>query len=294
MPTFTPASFDYYQPHSIEEAMELVRRHEDSKLLAGGQSLLAMMKLRILQPKAIIDISRIPGMDYVRCDGGYIRIGAMTTHAEVAGSQVIAAKSPLLHDTARTIADTQVRNLGTMGGSISHADPSANYLPTLLALDAEIVVQGERGERTVAAKDFFLGPFQAALETTDIVKEVRMRETGPGYGHSFRKLARREQEFAIAIVSCLLSADGSGTVKDVRVALGAASTPARATRVEKELLGKKLTRQAVRAASNFATEGLEPASDVRAGSEYRMHLARVVTNRALLEAAGRAGLAMRD
>ncbi len=289
MPTFTPAPFDYYEAHSLEEAIKLLKEHEDAKVIAGGQSLLPMMKLRLLRPSVLVDIGKIPELKYIREEGDHIAIGATVTHDEIAMSELIQSRCPLLSEAASRIADQQIRNRGTIGGSISHADPAADYLPTLLVLDAEVVIRGEGSERVVPAKDFFVDVFTTALEEGELVKEVRVPIMEPSTGYAFMKFIKREQEFATVNVAIILSLE-EGVVKDVRIGLGAVGPkPIRAEKTESMLRGKKITRELIEEASKYADEGTDPPSDVHASAEYRRHLVKVMTKRGLLVALERAG-----
>ncbi len=289
MPTFTPAPFDYYEARSLEEAIRLLKGHEDAKVIAGGQSLLPMMKLRLLRPSVVVDIGKIPELKYIRDDGSYIVIGATVTHDEIAMSELIQSRCPLLSEAASRIADQQIRNRGTIGGSISHADPAADYLPTLLVLDAEIVIKGEGSERVVPAKDFFIDVFTTALEERELVKEVRVPAMEPSIGYAFMKFIKREQEFATVNVATVLSLD-KDVVKDVRIGLGAvAPKPIRAEKTESMLKNRKISKELIEEASKYADEGTDPPSDVHASAEYRRHLVRVMTKRGLFIALERAG-----
>ncbi len=288
MPTFTPASFDYYEATSLEEAIRMRKENEDAKVIAGGQSLLPMMKLRLLRPSVLIDIGKIQGLRYIKEEEGYIAIGAITTHDEIANSKLIQSRCPLLSEAASRIADQQIRNRGTIGGSISHADPAADYLPTLLALDAEIVIKGSESERVLPAKDFFIDVFTTALEEGELVREVRVPFIEPGVGYAFMKFIKKEQEFAMVNVAILLSLEGD-VVKEVRIGLGAvAPKPIRAEKTESMLKGKKISKELIEEASKCADEGTGPPSDVHGSSEYRKHLVKVMTKRGLLLALERA------
>jgi carbon-monoxide dehydrogenase medium subunit len=289
MPTFTPAAFDYYAVSSFEEAIKILQENEDAKVIAGGQSLLPMMKLRLLTPNVLVDIGKVPGLNYIREEEDFIAIGALATHDEVANSDLLRQKCPLLSEAASRIADQQIRNRGTIGGSISHADPAADYLSTLVALEARVVIKGPQGERTVDAKDFFIDVFTTALEPAELVKEVKVPILSPRTGHAYMKFIKREGEFSTVNVAVLLTLDEEDMVKDVRVGLGAvAPKPLRAVKVEEALAGKKISEELIREASQYADEGTDPPSDVHASSEYRRHLVKVMTRRALLRALERA------
>lgn len=284
MPTFTPAAFDYYSVKSFDEAIKMIGEHEDAKVIAGGQSLLAMMKLRLITPRVLVDISKVPGMDYVKEGADGLEIGALATHQAIHESDLLRSRCPLLGETAGRIGDVQIRNRGTIGGSISHADPSADYPPALLALDAKIVARGPAGERTIDAKDFFLGVFATALEPAELVEEVRAPAIGPQEGQGYVKFIRRESEFAIVNVAVRLALGKDRRVKLARIALGAVANSAiRAQSAERILEGKVADEGLVESASEAVAEGLDPPSDTHASADYRRHLAKVWTKRLLLK-----------
>ncbi|BBD72154.1 hypothetical protein HS1genome_0543 [Sulfodiicoccus acidiphilus] len=218
MPFYTPVDFDYYAPRNVDEAVTLLSEKEDSVIIAGGQTLLTLLKLRILRPKNVIDLSKVSSLRYIKEENGEIRIGAITVHNEVARSQLIASRCGLLSAAAGRIGDEQVRNRGTIGGSVANADPSANYEPVLLALDARFTLIGPQGRREVGAREFFVDAYTTAINKGEVLTEVKVRELSE-VGYSFKKAARREQEFAIVNVAALLWLEGD-EIKDVRVAVG--------------------------------------------------------------------------
>jgi aerobic carbon-monoxide dehydrogenase medium subunit len=275
------AQFDYHRPATIDEAIALLARHgDDAKLLAGGHSLIPAMKLRLARPKVVIDIARIANLSYVREAGGRLAIGAMTTHADVAASALVKQKSPLLAETASLIGDVQVRNKGTIGGSLAHADPAADYPAAIIALDAEIDVAGPKGRRTIRATSFFVDLLQTVLEPSELITEVRVQTTGASA--AYVKTEQKASGFAIAGVAVVVQADG------VRVGVtGVASHAYHAAAVE-QALGSQRTAEAIAQASLHAADGIEPLSDIHASSEYRSHLAQVNTRRALERAIARA------
>ncbi len=282
VPTFTPAAFDYYPVESLDEAIRLVQNHEDAKVLAGGQSLLAMMKLRLIAPKVLVDISKVPGLNYMTEKDGEISVGALTTHQAIHESALLKLKCPLLSEAAARIGDVQIRNRGTIGGSISHADPSADYPPALLALDCKVVAKGPSGERAIDANRFFLGPFETALEPAELVTEVRMPAIRPNEGHGYVKFIRRESEFAIVNVAVRLALGKKGRVELARIALGAVADHAvRAESAEKIMEGKVMSEELIEDASNAVVEGMNPPADTHASADYRRYLAKVWTKRLL-------------
>jgi carbon-monoxide dehydrogenase medium subunit len=275
-----PAAFDYVRASSVEEALELLARHgEDAKILAGGHSLLPAMKLRLAQPRVLIDLGRVPGLAGIRPADGRIEIGALTTHAEIEASEFLASSCPLLPETAATIGDVQVRNRGTLGGSLAHADPAADWPAAILALDAEIEAAGPGGRRTIPAAEFFVDLFQTALRPGEILTAVRVRPTGPAV--AYEKFAQKASGFAVAGVAAVLS-DGPARV----AVTGVAAKAYRATAAEKAL--RKLSPASIDAAAERAADGVEPLGDLHASAEFRAHLAKVLARRALRRAATRA------
>jgi aerobic carbon-monoxide dehydrogenase medium subunit len=268
-----PAEFEYEIAGSVQEAVELLGSREDAKLLAGGHSLIPAMKLRIARPGTLVDIGRVEGLSYVREDGDAIAIGALTRHHDVATSDVLAAKCPIVSSSAAEIGDPQVRHRGTIGGSVSHGDPASDMPGVLLTLDAEFVVVGPGGERRVAAADFFTGVFETALGEQDVLTEIRVPSTGAGW--AYLKFARRKQDWATVAVAAVAS---NGGARVGLVSMG--GTPLRAKAVEEALAGGASPAEA----AEKADEGTEPSSDVAGSADYRRHLARVLTRRALEQA----------
>ena len=276
-----PASFDYEAPKTLDEALALLSKNEDAKLLAGGHSLLPAMKLRLAAPSVLVDLSRIEGLSYIREAGDKIAIGAMTTHADVASSDLLERDSPLLKQTALHIGDVQVRNRGTIGGSLAHADPAADYPAAILALDAELVARSKSGERTIAARDFFTGLFSTALQPGEIITEVRVPKTRDART-AYAKFHHPASGFAVAGAAVVVQIKG-GAVQQVAVGItGIAPSAYRASKVENALRGKPVT--SIAEAAEHAADGVEPLSDFFASAEYRKHLAAVYTQRALEEA----------
>jgi carbon-monoxide dehydrogenase medium subunit len=277
-----PASFEYRRPSSIEEALTLLSRHgDDAKLLAGGHSLIPAMKLRLAQPKVVIDIGRIGNLSYIRRTDDVIAIGAMTSHRDVVFSNVLQDHCPLLPETAASIGDMQVRNKGTIGGSLAHADPAADYPAAILALDAQLKVVGPRGERTITADGFFVDLLQTALAPDEILLEVRVPVTPPSV--AYVKTEQKASGFALAGVAVVISARGA------RIGItGVARAPYRARAAEDLLTGEgSLTKDLINRAATHAADGVEPLGDIHASAEYRAHLANVNVRRALERAAER-------
>ena len=276
------APFDYTRPSTVDEAIALLSRHgEDAKVLAGGHSLIPAMKLRLAQPKVVVDIGRIAGLSYVREAGGRVAIGAMTTHADIEASRLLTQKCPLLPETAGHIGDVQVRNKGTIGGSLVHADPAADYPAAILALDAEIDLAGPRGRRTVAAADFFVDLLQTAILSDEILTEIRVPITPASV--AYEKTEQKASGFALAGVAVVMTAD------DLRVDVtGVAARPYRAAAVEQALRGRRQpSPEAIEQAAAHAADGVDPLSDIHASAEFRAHLASVNTRRAIRRALDR-------
>jgi len=286
-----PAPFDYITPATLEEAIRALDSHgEDAKLLSGGHSLLPMMKLRLANPKLLIDLSKIPGLSRIRQEGDKITIGALTTHYQIESSELLKKKSPLLSQTARVIGDVQVRNRGTIGGSLAHADPAADMPATMLALGAELRARGPGGDRWLKAEDFFLGIMTTALSPTEILTEIRVPVSSGRYGTAYLKVPQKASGFAIVGVAVWLKVEGQRCTEIGVGITGLDAKPFRARRTEERLRGNKWVPNLVDEASSQVTQGVEPLSDIHASAEFRAHLARLYTARAIQEAARRAGM----
>ncbi|HEV2440438.1 MAG TPA: xanthine dehydrogenase family protein subunit M [bacterium] len=284
-----PAPFEYHAPSTVKEAIGLLEQHgDDAKLLAGGHSLLPIMKFRLAQPKVVVDIGRIPGLDGIAAKGSTITIGALVTHDAVEQSDVLLKQCPLLPETAAVIGDMQVRNRGTLGGSLAHADPAADYPGAILALDAEIVATGPKGSRTIPAKDFFVEMLTTALTPAEIITEVRVPATGRGTGTAYMKHPHPASGYAVVGVAVVLQVSGGKCQKAAIGVNGVAGKAYRASAVEKALVGKALDDKTVAAAAAHAADGADVQADLYASSEFRAHLASVYTKRAILKAASRA------
>jgi aerobic carbon-monoxide dehydrogenase medium subunit len=277
-----PAAFEYYSPHSLDDAVNFLTAHRDDvKILSGGQSLLPLMKMRLSKPAYLVDIGRIPGLDSIVEDGNHIIIGAMVTHAQLEQSDLLRSGCPLLPQTATTIADVQVRNRGTIGGSIAHADPAGDMPAAILALDAEIKSIGPSGERWIKAEDFFLGLLMSVLEPDEIVTAVKVPATD-GEKTAYLKAAPRSSGFAVVGVAVRLALDGSGICSRAAIGItGVTDKAYRAQRVEKMLVGKKLDHQLIESAAAEATRNIDVIEDINGSIEYRTHLTRVYVARAL-------------
>jgi carbon-monoxide dehydrogenase medium subunit len=276
-----PAEFDYVAPESLDEAVRALREGgEDAKVLAGGHSLIPLMKLRLAAPTLLVDLRRIGDLRGIRANGD-VRIGAMTTHAEIEDSPQLG----LLARAAATIADRQVRHRGTIGGSLAHGDPASDLPAVLLACEGSVVARGTSGERTVAAGELFSDYLTTSLAPDEIVTEVRLPSPA-GWGFGYQKFNRRREDWAMVAVCALVRASG-GTCEEVRVGLtNMGSTPLRARAVEDALRGQTLSAESIASAAEQAAEGTEPPGDLNATPDYKRHLARVLCARALKEAAG--------
>jgi carbon-monoxide dehydrogenase medium subunit len=286
-----PTAFAYDRAESVQDAIALLKKHGDgAKLIAGGHSLLPIMKLRLAEPDRLIDIGRIPELRGVRNDGEDIVIGALTTHSEVSTDASVASNIPLLADTASRVGDRQVRNRGTIGGAVAHADAAADYPAAILALEATIVAQGPGGERRIPAREFFLDFLTTALEPTEVLTEIRIPRPAQGHGWSYQKLANPASGYAIVGVAVLLSLAGNGSVADIRIAVtGAAPVAWRADTVESALRDQAIEDRSLSAAAALVDEGIEMLDDLHGSAEYRRMVARGLTRRAILQAAERAG-----
>jgi carbon-monoxide dehydrogenase medium subunit len=284
-------SFTYHRPSSLRQAVSLLQRlGEGAKVLAGGQSLLPAMKLRLAQPQHLVDLAGIPGLSYVREARGSIRIGALTTHAEVEASEVVRGRLPALAETASLIGDMQVRNRGTIGGSLAHADPAADYPATVLALEGRIKVVGPQGTRLIPAHQFFRGPFTTALGPGEVVTEVQFPLPPPRSGASYQKFANKASRFAVVGVCAFLALNARGGIRMARLGVtGAADHPFRATAAEEALVGQRPEDEVFRRAARLVPQGVTCVADVHGSAEYRAWLCEVLAHRALEAAAARAG-----
>jgi carbon-monoxide dehydrogenase medium subunit len=276
-----PSNFAYHRPTTIDEAVSLLTRHgDDAKVLAGGHSLIPAMKLRLARPAVIIDIGRIASLNYVREAGDHVAIGPMVTHGDIESSAVLKGMCPLLPETAAHIGDVQVRNKGTIGGSLAHADPAADWPAAILALDAEIDVVGPRGKRTLRAGEFFVDLLQTALAADEILSEIRVPKT-PG-SVAYVKTEQKASGFALAGVAVVVGSTG------VRVGItGVAAKAYRAEAVERALGRGSVTAESIALAATHAGDGVTALSDIHASAEFRVHLAQVNTARALTQATRR-------
>jgi carbon-monoxide dehydrogenase medium subunit len=282
-----PAAFDYARPSSIDEALQAIAAGgEDVKILAGGQSLIPVMRLRLAAPSTVVDLGRVQELRGVRDDGDAIVIGAMTTHAAVLEDPLIKQHAPLIAEATETVADRQVRHRGTFGGALAHADPAGDLPAVALALDAEFVIVGPNGRRTVPARDFFVDYLTTALEDGELLVEVRIPKLPGDWGMHYEKFNRVAQAWSIVAVAAVVRRE-NGHIAEARIGLtNMGPTPLRATAAEQALAGAAASADAVAEAASHAAEGTEPSSDLNAQADYRRHLAQVLTRRAVSAAAG--------
>ena len=286
-----PPPFDYHAPASLAEAIGLLRQHgEDAKVLSGGQSLLPLLKLRMASVGHLVDIGRIPGLEYIKEDGGQLKIGGRTRESALERSDLIKTKYPILYDTALVIADPLVRNRATIGGNLAHADPANDHPATMIALGAGVVATGPNGERTIPIDRFFTGIFTTALEPGEILTEIRIPVPPARSGGAYVKLERKVGDFATAAAAAQVTLAADGTVQRAGVALTSVGpTPIKATDAERFLQGKTPDAQTIAEAARLAAGATSPSPDRRGSVEYKREMARVLTARALTTAVARAG-----
>jgi len=285
-----PASFDYHSPATLAEAIELLGRYrDDAKVLSGGQSLLPLLKLRLGSAGHLVDIGKIPDLEYVREDGGYLKIGGRTRETALEHSDLIRKKYHILADTAAVIADPLVRNLATVGGNLAHGDPANDHPATMMALAARVVATGPKGARTIPIDQFFTGLFSTALAPDEILTEIQVPVPPPKSGGAYVKLERKVGDFATAAAAAQVTLSAGGEIQRAGIALtNAGPTPIRAAAAEKFLQGKKGDAAAIAEASRLAGEAADPSPDRRGSVEYKKNMARVLTARALAKAIARA------
>jgi carbon-monoxide dehydrogenase medium subunit len=282
-----PAAFAYARPTTLDEALQAVASGgEDVKILAGGQSLIPVMRLRLAAPETVVDLTRVPELRGVRDDGDAIVIGAMTTHSDVLSDPLIAEHAPLIAEATETVADRQVRHRGTFGGALAHADPAGDLPAVALALDAEFVIAGPGGRRTVPAAEFFVDYLTTALAEREVLVEIRIPKLAGTWGMHYEKFNRVAQAWSIVAVAAAVRREGDRIV-EARIGLtNMGPTPLRARAVEAALAGAEATPEAISAAAAHAAEGTSPSSDLNGQADYREHLATVLTRRAVTVAAG--------
>jgi carbon-monoxide dehydrogenase medium subunit len=281
-----PAQFDYHTPGTVREALDLLGRYkDDAKLMAGGHSLLPAMKLRLAQPKHVVDLRKVPGLTGIKEDGGMLVIGAMATHHAIESSALVKSKCPVLAATAALIGDPMVRNMGTIGGSLAHADPAADYPAAIVALGAEMVAESATGKRTIKADDFFKGLLTTALRPDEILTEVRVPVCGANVGCVYLKFPHPASRFAVVGVAAVLTMDGGKVAKAGVGITGAGTKAVRAKGVEAGLTGKALDAATIQAAADKAPDGVDVQADLQGSEEYKRHLLKVFARRSIEAAA---------
>jgi carbon-monoxide dehydrogenase medium subunit len=285
-----PASFDYHAPKTLSEALGLLAQHRgEAKVLSGGQSLLPLLKLRLGSAGHLVDIGRIPGLEYIKEDGGMLKIGGRTRESALEASDVVRKRYPILSDTAAVIADPIVRNLATVGGNLAHGDPANDHPATMLAVGAEVVATGPKGERVIPIEKFFTGLFETALAPDEILTEIRIPAPAPKTGGAYVKLERKVGDFATAAAAAQVTLGAGGEVTRVGIGLtNAGPVPIKAVAAEKFLQGKKPDAAAIAEAAKLASKAAQPEADRRGAVEYKREMARVLTARALKRAVARA------
>ena len=285
-----PSAFEYVAPASLAEATSFLAAHpDDAKLVAGGHSLIPLMKLRLAAPKYLVDLAHVPGLKGIREANGAVEIGALSTHHDVEASSVIRERIPVLAETAALIGDVQVRNRGTIGGSLAHADPAADYPAPILALDAEIIATGSSGQRTIKATEFFVDLLTTALKSDEVITQVRIPIPAARTGVAYQKFPHPASRYAIVGVAAAVRLNPDGTCASAAIGItGAGSKAERATAAEQGLVGSKLDDAALQRAGAAAAEAIQPIGDIHASEEYRRHLVREFTVRALRTAIERA------
>ena len=283
-----PAAFDYERAESVDHAIDLLGQHgEDAKLLAGGHSLLPLMRLRLARPSVLVDIDRLSDLEYVRDAGDHIAIGALTRMCDLALDPVLAQHNPLVAGAAGEVGDPQVRHRATIGGCAAHGDPASDPTTALLALDAEIVAKGPSGERVIPATDFFTSFLETALQPAEVLTEIRVPKLAPGTGWSYQKFHRRAIDWAIVGVAATVERE-NGSIRSARVGLtNMGMTPLRASAVEAALVGSPASAEAIASVAENAPEGTSPPSDTNGTAEYRREMSKVFVRRALQEALSR-------
>ena len=285
-----PAPFDFHRPATVDEVTALLSRHGyDAKLLAGGQSLVPAMNFRLAQPAVLVDLERVAGLGELREDGGVLRMGAMTRQRAAERSAAVARGAPLLVETLPFVAHPQIRNRGTVGGSIAHADPAAEIPAVMLALEARFRLRGPAGARTVRAEEFFTGLFGTALEPDELLTDVEIPAPAPGSGWAFGEVSRRHGDYALAGVAATVALDAAGRCSGARIALlSVGDGPVLAAGAAAALLGAEPTAEAVRAAADAVGREIDPPADIHASAAYRRQLAEVLVRRVLPRAFERA------
>lgn len=284
-----PASFDYFQAENVEQASRLLREYgEEARVIAGGQSLIPFMKYRLALPKYLVDIRGIPGLSFIDKKDGCVRIGALTVHREIEESDLIRSQLPIMRDAAPLIGDPQVRNLGTLGGALCHADPAGDWGPVVLALEGRLKCVGANGERELEAKDFFVDAYSTRLQPDEVLTEVVLPVPGAKSGGAYLKLARRTGDFAMASVAVQLTLDEAGVCQHIGIGAGAAGrTPLRVPDAEGVVRGEKISATVLKKAARRLSQAADPIPDLRGSGEYKREILKALLQRAAQIAASR-------
>lgn len=284
-----PPAFDYLAPQTLAEAVAMLGQNGDAKILAGGQSLIPMMRFRLAAPALLIDLNRLTDLEYLREEDGLLKIGALTREATLDGASLVRERYPLLADTARVVADPLVRNLATIGGNLAHADPANDHPAAMLAYGARLVAMGPQGERTIPVSEFFLGPFEPALSPDEILTEIQVPVPQSNSGGAYLKLERKVGDYATVAVAVQVRLDEHGDCAYAGIGLtNVGLTPIKAVAAEQALTGRPLDEASIKEAARLAAQAAEPESDQRGSAEYKRHLVKTLTGRALRKAAERA------
>lgn len=283
-------NFNYDAPTTIEDAIKLLHEYgDDAKILAGGHSLIPMMKLRFASPTHLIDINNIPGLSYIKEEDGHLKIGAMTREVELEESDIIMSKYHIFGDATKLIADPQVRNFGTIGGNLAHGDAANDHPAVMIALGANVEISGQDGKRTVSIDDFFMGFYMTAVQHGEILTEIQIPNASGNFGSAYHKAERKVGDYATAGVAVALTLDGDGKCSKAGIGLTNVNpTPLRASRSEEALVGTNLTDADIKKAALYASEDCSPSADLRGDEDYKRHLVKVITKRMILKAIERA------
>ena len=285
-----PSSFEYSAPSTLDEALKMLNElGDEAKILAGGHSLIPMMKLRFAEPEHLVDINNIPGLSYIKEEGENLTIGAMTREVELEESEIIAAKFPIFQDAAKLIADPQVRNWGTIGGNLAHGDAANDHPAIMIALDAEVEITGQNESRWVSINEFFMGFYTTAVQEGEILTAIRIPNTSGKNGNSYHKNERKVGDYATAGVAVNINLDDSGTCTAAGIGLTNVNpTPLKAERSEQALIGTKLDDAAIENAGQYASEDCNPSDDLRGSVDYKRRIVKVLTKRMIIKAMERA------
>jgi len=286
-----PPAFEYLRPKTIPEAIAFLQQYgDDAKILSGGQSLIPLMKFRLARPAYLVDINRISGLSYIKEEGGYLKIGGLTRESDLEGSDLIRSKYPIILDTAHVIADPQVRNMATVAGNLAHGDPANDHPATMLALGAQVVATGPKGDRVIPIEEFFVSLFTTALQPDEIVTEIRIPTPPARSGGAYLKLERKVGDYATAAVAAQVTLDEKGSCHKVGIGLtNVGPTPLKGEQAENFLHGKKADQSNIEQAAALAAADAQPSSDLRGPAEYKKGLVKELTRRALTRAVERAG-----